>query len=62
MQRLKKILFTLLILILILVILLPAVGYFAVVRPALPQLDGDITAAELTAVVTVQRDENGIPH
>lgn len=62
MQRLKKTVLTLFILILTLVIILPAVGYFAIVRPALPQLDGTVTAPDLTAAVTVYRDENGIPH
>lgn len=62
MQRLKKILISLIILILILAIVLPTVGYFAIIRPALPQLDGDLTVHDLTAPVTVYRDASGIPH
>lgn len=31
-------------------------------RDALPQLDGDVVAAGLTAPVTVRRDQHGVPH
>ncbi|MHB8777323.1 MAG: penicillin acylase family protein [Anaerolineales bacterium] len=62
MQRHKKILLTLLTILLVLAILLPAVGYFGVVHPALPQLDGDLPLRGLTAPVSVYRDQSGIPH
>lgn len=62
MQRLKKILLTLSTILLVLAILLPAVGYFGVVRPALPQLDGNLPLRGLTTPVSVYRDQSGIPH
>jgi len=62
MQRLKKFLLSILIFLLILVLVIPTVGYFAVVRPALPQLDNELKLSELTAPVTVYRDASGIPH
>jgi len=62
MKRLKKILLSLLVLILALALILPTVGYFAVVRPALPQLDNELKLSGLTSPVTVYRDASGIPH
>jgi len=62
MRRLKKILLSILAILLVIAIIVPTVGYFAVVRPALPQLDGDLALDELTSPVTVYRDASGIPH
>lgn len=62
MKTLKKILLYLLVFLLVIAIAAPTFGYFAVVRPALPQLDGELTANGLTAPVTVYRDSSGIPH
>ncbi|MDD2922267.1 MAG: penicillin acylase family protein [Anaerolineales bacterium] len=62
MRRLKKILLSILVVILVLAIVVPTLGYFAVVRPALPQLDGNLSASGLTASATVYRDASGIPH
>ncbi|MEK7324019.1 MAG: penicillin acylase family protein, partial [Chloroflexota bacterium] len=62
MRRLKKTMITILILLLITAIVLPAGAYFAIIRPALPPLDGDLALDGLTAPVTVHRDSSGIPH
>lgn len=49
-----------------LLLLLPslalALGYFLVVRPAFPRVDGDLRVAGLSAPVTIYRDDNGIPY
>ncbi len=62
MNRLKKILLT----VLVIVIILPLVAfcglYLCLVRSGLPKLDGDLTVAGLSAPVTVHRDSYGIPH
>ena len=50
---------------LIIVLLAGAFGYLwlrSVTRAALPQLDGSIHVAGLTAPVTVRRDAHGVPH
>jgi penicillin amidase len=62
MKTFKKILLYLFVFLLIIAIAAPTFGYFGVVRPALPQLDGDLTLDGLTAPVTVYRDASGIPH
>ena len=62
MRRLKKILLSILVILLVIAIIVPTVGYFAVVRPALPQLDNELKLSDLTAPVTVYRDASGIPH
>ncbi|MBM3180143.1 MAG: penicillin acylase family protein [Chloroflexi bacterium] len=62
MKTLKKILLYLLVFLLVIAIAAPTLGYFGVVRPALPQLDGDLALDGLTAPVTVYRDSSGIPH
>ncbi len=62
MHRLKKIGFIIIGIVIALPVLILAVGYFAVIRPANPQLSGEIRAEELSAPVTVYRDADGIPH
>ncbi|MBI5962762.1 MAG: penicillin acylase family protein [Chloroflexi bacterium] len=62
MRLLKKILLSLLVIILLLVPAIPTVGYFAVVCPAMPQLDNELKLSGLNAPVTVYRDASGIPH
>ncbi|MCS6995133.1 MAG: penicillin acylase family protein [Anaerolineales bacterium] len=59
MHTFKKIL---LILLLVLLIAAPTYAYFGVIRPALPQLDGELALEGLTAPVTIYRDSSGIPH
>ena len=62
MNRPKKILFT----VLVIVIILPLVTfcglYCWLVRSGLPKLDGNLTVAGLSAPATVHRDVHGIPH
>jgi penicillin amidase len=62
MKTFKKIMLYLLVFLLVIAIAAPAFAYFGVVRPALPQLDGDLALDGLTAPVTVYRDASGIPH
>lgn len=62
MRRLKKTMIAILALLLITAIALPAGAYLAIIRPALPQLEGDLVLDGLTAPVTVHRDSSGIPH
>ena len=62
MKTLKKILLYLLVFLLVIAIAAPTFAYFGVVRPALPQLDGDLALDGLTAPVTIYRDSSGIPH
>lgn len=62
MRTFKKIMFYLFIFILVIAIAAPTFGYFGVVRPALPQTDGELALAGLTAPVSVYRDASGIPH
>ncbi len=62
MHRLKKIGVTLIGIVVAVPLFVVAMGYFAVIRPANPQLDGEIRTEKLTAPVTVYRDANGIPH
>ena len=62
MRIFRKILFYLFLAILIVAIAAPAYAYFGIVRPALPQTDGDLALEGLTAPVTVYRDSSGIPH
>jgi len=53
----------------VLVVILAAIGFFygrhwtrQAMRDALPQLDGSISISGLSAPVTVQRDDHGVPH
>ncbi|NCS32688.1 penicillin acylase family protein [bacterium] len=63
MRRRKKFLFPLISLLVILILSgIPAAAYYALVRPALAQMDGELTVSGLTAPVTVSRDTSGIPH
>lgn len=62
MSRLKTVLLVLLGLIVLLVVGLPAFVYLGVIRPALPQVDGELSVPGLHATVTVYRDAAGIPH
>lgn len=62
MNIIKKILFYLFIFLLIITIAASTIGYFGVIRPALPQLKGDLALDGLTAPVAIYRDASGIPH
>lgn len=62
MRTLKKITAYLLVFLLLLAIAAPTFAYFGIVRPALPQTDGEFALDGLTAPVTVYRDKSGIPH
>ncbi|MDP1546983.1 MAG: penicillin acylase family protein [Anaerolineales bacterium] len=62
MHLFKKIMTYLLLFLLVIAIAAPTFGYFGVIRPALPQTDGDLALAGLGAPVTVYRDSSGIPH
>ena len=62
MRTFKKILLYLFIFILVVAIAAPTYAYFGVVRPALPQADGELAFDSLTAPVTIYRDASGIPH
>ena len=62
MKTLKKILTSLLVLLIALLIALPTYAWFGVIRPALPQTDGELALDGLTAPATVYRDSSGIPH
>lgn len=62
MRTLKKILLYLFVFVLIILIAAPPVVWLAVIRPALPQVDGELALDGLTAPVTVYRDASGIPH
>ncbi|MBI5934867.1 MAG: penicillin acylase family protein [Chloroflexi bacterium] len=62
MRTFKKILLYLFIFILVIAIAAPTYAYFGVVRPALPQADGELALDGLAAPVTVYRDASGIPH
>jgi penicillin amidase len=58
----KKIMTEILRFLLILAIAAPTFVYFSVIRPALPQTDGELALVGLNAPVSVYRDTNGIPH
>lgn len=62
MSRLKMLFLALLVLIVLLVVGLLAFVYLGVIRPALPQVDGELSLPGLHATVTVYRDAAGIPH
>jgi len=62
MKTIKKIMTYLLLFLLILAIAAPTFAYFGVVRPALPQTDGELALDGLGAPVSVYRDASGIPH
>ena len=62
MRTLKKILLYFFIFILFLAVAAPTYAWFGVIRPALPQTDGELALDGLTAPVTVYRDASGIPH
>jgi penicillin amidase len=62
MRILKKILLYLLVFLLIIAVAAPTYAYFGVIRPALPQTDGELALEGLSAPVTVYRDASGIPH
>ncbi|MBI5842880.1 MAG: penicillin acylase family protein [Chloroflexi bacterium] len=62
MKHWQKIVAIILIVLLVLPVVVLAWGYFSVVKPALPQLNGEMTLDGLTAPVTVYRDNSGIPH
>lgn len=62
MRLIKKILTYFLLLFLILAIAAPTYAYFGVIRPALPQTDGELALDGLTAPVSIHRDSSGIPH
>ncbi len=62
MSRRKKIALFIIAIIIAIPILSVAGVYFGVIRPGLPQLDGEMALPGLTAPVTIQRDEQGIPH
>ncbi|MBM3151162.1 MAG: penicillin acylase family protein [Chloroflexi bacterium] len=62
MRRLKKTILIVLLVIVALPLLASLGAYFGLVRPALPQLDGELALAGLEEQVIIQRDQNGIPH
>ncbi len=62
MRVVKKILLYLFVFLLVIVIAAPTYAWFGIIRPALPQTDGEIAVDGLTAPVTVYRDASGIPH
>ena len=62
MKIIKKILLYLLIFLLVIAIAAPTIGYFGVVRSALPRTDGELALDGLTASATIYRDASGIPH
>lgn len=62
MRVVKKILLYLFVFLLVIVIAAPTYAWFGVIRPALPQTDGELAVEGLTASVTVYRDSSGIPH
>ncbi|MFZ5820941.1 MAG: penicillin acylase family protein [Chloroflexota bacterium] len=62
MRIFKKIITYVLLFLLILAIAAPTYAYFGVIRPALPQTDGELVLDGLTAPVSVYRDASGIPH
>ena len=62
MHTFKKILLYLFVFLLILAIAAPTYAYFGIVRPALPQTDGELALDGFTAPASVYRDSSGIPH
>ncbi|MFZ5883786.1 MAG: penicillin acylase family protein [Chloroflexota bacterium] len=62
MRTLKKILLYLFVFLLIIAVIAPPAVWLSVIRPALPQVDGELAIEGLTAPVTVYRDASGIPH
>ncbi|MCB9134403.1 MAG: penicillin acylase family protein [Anaerolineales bacterium] len=62
MKRTKKIMLCLLFALLVLVFAALSLGYFGVIRPALPKTDGELRLDGLTAPTTIYRDASGIPH
>ncbi len=62
MRLFKKIMTYLLLFLLVLAIAAPTFAYLGVIRPALPQTDGELALDGLNAPVSVYRDASGIPH
>ena len=62
MKKGYKILLTIVIILVAIPLIALAAAYFGVIRPALPQLDGELALDGLSAPVTVYWDANGIPN
>lgn len=62
MKKSYKILLAIVVILIAIPIIAVTAAYFGVVRPALPQVDGELALEGLTAPVTVYRDASGIPN